>query len=135
MTGDWATVRLSVPPFIDRGIDIPIEVEIEVRNSDIQVQSVYLRWRLVERGEVSCSGKECSGGTETSTVREERVILRHSGDFSARSQSVTSGMLLIPADLPSSFRGRICQLNYEALAALEMAGNDPDSGWKPLQVR
>ncbi|GDY14305.1 hypothetical protein LBMAG53_31830 [Planctomycetota bacterium] len=135
MTGNWATLRLSVPPLIDRGIEIPIEVEIEVRDSDLQVSSVYLRWRLVERGEVSCSGKDCSGGTESSTVREERVILHHAGDFSARSRSVASGMLLIPDSLPSSFRGRICQVNYEALAALEMSGNDPDSGWKPLQVR
>ena len=40
----------------------------------------------------------------------------------------------LPADSPPAYRGKHCQHSYFIRAGVACFGNDPDSGWKKLDV-
>jgi len=40
----------------------------------------------------------------------------------------------LPLNLPPSYNGRNTRVEYVGLAGLDMKGNDPDRGWRPISV-
>lgn len=51
-----------------------------------------------------------------------------------QGQTYRWGQVPIPPQLNPTFTGQMIQHVWEIQAGLDMTGNDPDSGWIPIQV-
>jgi hypothetical protein len=137
LTGGAATVTIRVGN-VKRGQAATVEIQAQAKAS-AKVSSVYLKVRAVETCQVRDSDWEGNRHT-TETVRGRRVSYDNTITV-AGAQQLESGQtyswqaqLELPSNTNPSFNGAIIDHKWEIVAGLDMAGNDPDSGWQPLHV-
>ena len=143
LTGDWAVVTVDASP-VARGGTLAAKTEVTVKSQEISIEGIVIEVRCHEyidipdaivwedSGASTISGTRRAQGEADVVTKEVRV----SGPttLAAGSSSTYSGELQIPTNAPPTMHGRHARYEWEVRARVEMKGNDPDSGWKSLQV-
>lgn len=137
LTGGAATVTVRIGS-VKRGQPAAVEVQA-VAKAKAKVSGVYLIVRAVELCQVRDSDWDGNRHT-TETVRGRRVSYENKMTI-AGAQELENGqtytwqaMLELPSSTNPSFNGTIIDHKWEIIAGIDMAGNDPDSGWQSLTV-
>jgi hypothetical protein len=137
VTGGAALVQVRVGT-VRRGEPVTVQVHATMKAST-RVNAVYVVVRAVERCQVRDADYD-DGHRRTELVRgrrisfEHRVALAGAQDLQDGQSYAWSGQLEIPISANPSFNGRIIDHEWELAAGLDMAGNDPDSGWQRFTV-
>jgi hypothetical protein len=150
LTGSWADVTI-VANDATRGETATVTVNVAVRDQEISVDSIVVTLRCNEeisipnyRASVKMqtngqAGNSTASGSinvnHTETIHEEEVTVDSNVNFAANEKRSFQAIFQLPAHLPATFEGRNAGYVWEAYAALEMKGNDPDTGWKEIRVR
>lgn len=142
LTGSWAEVALAIEPAARRGDTIPVRVDVQVEDDEVTVTSVIVEVYCEEVVDVRSVVSAATTGPITQqmsneleeTLHHEEVILASALTLSAGSTSSYEGSVRLPQNAPASARGRHAEFRWTARARLDMKGNDPDSGWTPLEV-
>jgi len=137
MTGGAATVSV-VAPAMQRGRTATIQITAMAK-SNAKVSSVYLQVRAVESAQLRDHDFE-DGQSRTEIVSGHRTSFETKITVAGAQQLEDDksyewiAQLEIPTNVNASFNGRMIEHRWEILAGLEMSGNDPDSGWQPINV-
>lgn len=143
ITGGWADVQVTTTRAV-RGAPMQVTVEVAVRSDDIKVKDVYVVLEcheIVEIDNYRSHDHDDAGDIDYTDIHEDvelfeqRVSLAREVALTAGSKQVYEGRVDLPDHLPPSYRGRNAEIRWQVLAALDMKGNDPDSGWQQLDVR
>jgi hypothetical protein len=144
LTGSWAEVQLTVGDTASRGGNLPVRVDVQVKDSDITVDKVIAELVCEEvidvRGAMGSSWSASSGDSTSypsesrESVHSHEVVLAAGQALSAGATMSFEGQLPIPAHAPPSARGRHSQFTWSVRGRLDMKGNDPDSGWQVVEV-
>lgn len=143
LSGGWADVSLDVSP-AERGENLAVSVDVDVKSESISIDRVYVKLRCVEKIKIDdhpISQRDDEGKRVKIDVRTEEVLMSEdlslSGPLQLEAHSTQSydGEIPIPTHLPASFEGKHAWIEWSAIAALEMKGNDPDSDWQRLAVK
>lgn len=141
MTGSWADVKVELPREIGRGTEVTATVRVEVRDEPIEVDKIVLSLRCNEEIHIPRHRVTANGESVTVDVRHSENLFKEEVDVTGRLQlgahdhRTFDVPLKVPADAPVSFEGISARYVWEVYAALEMSGNDPDSGWTEVVVR
>ncbi len=131
ITGGAATVRVSVPSAARRGQALQVQVQAQAKASG-KVSAVY----LLVRGTETCEWKENNekvGNSKTSY--ENKITIAGAQDMKEGETYNWEGVIELPTNANPTFRGSLINHTWEIQAGLDMPGNDPDSGWQPLEVQ
>ena len=120
---------------------MPAKVWVRAQaESDLKINSVYLLVRAREYAELRDVDYQ-DGRTRSEVVRgseqtyDTRIEIAGGQQLEAGQEYTWEGELTLPAEVNPTFRGRIISHTWEIQAGLDAFGNDPDSGWKEIQVR
>ncbi|MFC1895712.1 hypothetical protein ACFL0Q_03480 [Thermodesulfobacteriota bacterium] len=140
ITGSWADVSLSASP-AQRGETITFTVDVAVQSDPIEIDKVYIKLRCREA--IDIPRYYSAQLDDRSYIHVEKhhdfftqeLTLGMAQKMAANQSYSFSGSAEIPSNLPPSMTGKYSRTEWEALAGLDMKGNDPDSGWVTLVVR
>ena len=133
ITGNAAKVSITAAPIT---IGAPFELNIQALASDSTVAyaRVYVKVRGLEKIDLHDRDRD---GTERirrkETTFETEIVVEGAGELAAHENKTWTCEVSIPSTAPAIYRGRYAEHFYEAQAALDCTGNDPDSGWVRLQ--
>jgi hypothetical protein len=137
VTGGAAMVQIKAPA-ARRGETVPLLIEATAK-SNAKADSVYVLVRAVEHAQIK--GTDYADGkssTETVSGRkvtfETRIAIAGAQQLEQGRSYSWEGQFQIPANINPTFAGHMIHHTWEIQAALDMTGNDPDSGWQQLQV-
>lgn len=130
ITGGAATVHVNIPN-ARRGQAVPVQVQATAK-ADGKVSAVYLLVRGTETAEWK-ENNERVGNSKTSY--ETRVQISGPVEIKAGQTYNFDGQLELPVNASPTFRGSLINHLWEVQAGLDMAGNDPDSGWQNIEVQ
>ena len=130
VTGGGATVRLTLPT-ARRGQPTQVQVQATAKANG-KVNGVYLLVRAVENAEWK---EENEKRNVTKTSYETKVTIAGAQDIKDGETYDWNGVLELPSNVQPTFRGQMITHTWEVQAGLDMAGNDPDSGWVTLEVQ
>jgi hypothetical protein len=149
LTGGWADVQLVVPGVVERGIAIAIQVRVKVKADPISINKVYVNIGCEERVDIpdySVNEPGQPAGAEKSlaarlhiqkseNLYQKELVLAPEQQLQANQDYSFDGTLQIPGELPASYHGKNCKIEWKICASLDMKGNDPDSGWQTIVVQ
>jgi hypothetical protein len=137
VTGGAAEVQLQCPA-VQRGQVVTVQIWATAKSS-ANVAGVYLLVRAVEQAnlrdtdwEDGHAHRENVHGTYTSY--ENRIPVSGPFQLQEGQQGQWQVQLQLPTDVGPSLSGNIISHEWALQAGLDMTGNDPDSGWIPIQV-
>jgi hypothetical protein len=139
LTGGGAEVFVDLNN-AERGMATPISIR-GVAKADLKISSVYLLVRATEHASVEDRDQNEDGQTETEIVTgrhlsyEARVEIAGSQEMSQGEEYNWEGEIMLPATTNPSIRGKMVRHTWEIQAGLDAFGNDPDSGWREIEVR
>ena len=130
VTGGGATVRLSIGT-VARGRSAPVQVQAQAKANG-KVSSVYLLVRATE----SCSFKDSNGDKQSAAKvsYENKITISNAQELKEGESYEWTGQLELPTNTNPTLRGSLIEHTWEIQAGLDMAGNDPDSGWTTFEV-
>lgn len=138
VTGGAAAVEVRLPTAAQRGHSVPVTIQATARSSG-KVGAVYVLIRAAESAQIKDT--DYANGTSRSEVvhgfkvtYEARVPIAGGLELEAGKAYTWEGEVALPAHVNPTFAGQMIGHRWELQAALEMTGNDPDSGWQPLHV-
>lgn len=145
LTGGGATVNVAVMNEENDGWEpIRVMVQVQVKDADINIRNCYVKVRATERvwmrpsrlfteqnGEFYPLNDDISDSTVT---WEAQVLASGATELQANQSYEFEVEFQIPEAIPGSYYGRQAEHTYQILAALDMSGNDPDSGWLKFEV-
>jgi hypothetical protein len=134
ITGGGAKVSLQVS---GNKLNEPISVTITatIADSDLKIDKVYLHVRGVEQCRVknvqvaSGSGSRSETVTGTENTFDQEFTIEGAQTLTGKQTYTWTKQISLPAGVLPTFMGRNAQHEWEFVAALDAAGNDPDSGW------
>ena len=138
MTGGAADVRVNSTT-VRRGQATSIRIEATAK-ADAKLNSVYLLVQAVESCEVKDSDWDGNKHT-TETVRgrktsfDTKVNVAGPSEIKNGQTYTWEARLELPMNVNPSFDGKIIDHTWQVQAGLDMAGNDPDSGWVKIDVQ
>ena len=137
LTGDWATVAVLLSP-ARPGQPAQIAVDVTVKDKPIQIDGVTAKISCAEVVDIP-SYRAAGAATDVRVNTTERLFdhevkLAGPHELAAGAQQRYTGELALPAHVPPTLRGRNARIEWQIMGALEMKGNDPDSGWQDVQV-
>ncbi len=137
VTGGAATVHVQVPP-ARRGQAVAVNVQATAKANG-KVNAVYLLVRGTETCEVKDNDHQ-DAKMKDEKVRgrkisfENRITIAGAQELKEGQTYNWEGVLELPSNVNPSFNGTMIDHEWELQAGLDMAGNDPDSGWQTFQV-
>lgn len=144
VTGGGAEVSLELLDSPARGESFRLRVTAVVGDSDIDVKRIYVKVRGSEHVEIpNVEVAKSVGGTvetEKRKVTHQESTFNYDGELAAEltleaGETYTwETQVDIPDDVLPTFKGRNAHHKWRALAALDMRGNDPDSGWVDFEI-
>ncbi len=140
ITGGGASVQLRVG-HAQLGAPIPVVVTATIEGAPIKAAKVYVAARAVETVDLVHRDRDSAGGNDrdrvhvTETTYSQEFVIQGPVELPASSQHEWRGEILLPAGAPPSYRGKHAKHEWSLLAAIDVTGNDPDSGWIEIQVR
>jgi hypothetical protein len=138
ITGGAAAVTLTMPAGAKRGEAFAVTINATAKGSG-NVKSVYLLVRAIETAEVdhqvTVNGQSRTEKVHGSkTTYETKMAIAPAFSLTEGQAYTWGGTVTLPATSNPTFKGQMVKHTWELEAGLEMTGNDPDSGWKPLDV-
>ncbi|WP_196891422.1 sporulation protein [Aureivirga marina] len=146
ITGNGADVKVFLNPEVDTKINgsLPLIIKVRVKDSEIEMDHLYLKVRAHETVDVSKVEYEIEDGE---FERDVEHIKKTSETYSA-SYEVSGPQNLeaeteytfefdcpIPQDVPLTYHGVHAWHEWEFYAGVDCSGNDPDSGWNAIVIR
>jgi hypothetical protein len=138
ITGGAAAVQLTAPAAAKRGDTIAVTISATAKGTGT-VKGVYLVVRATESAHVQHTAM-VNGQSRTETVSgskityETKIAIAPGFQLEEGKTYSWQGQAPIPPNTNASFKGQLAQHVWELQAGLDMTGNDPDSGWKPVEV-
>jgi len=137
VTGGAAKVQLQCPE-VRRGQPTTVQIWAQAESGG-NVNGVYLLVRAIERARVRDTDfsdghahRETVNGSHTSY--EHRIPVAGAFQMQAGQQGQWQVQLHLPHEVGPSLKGHMISHEWALSAGLDMTGNDPDSGWIPIQV-
>ncbi len=140
MTGSWADVSVELPEEIARGSEVTATIRVKVKDEPVEVDKIVLALRCSEEIRIPRHTVHANGESVTVDVRhnenlyKEEVDVTGSLQLGAHDHRTFDVPVKVPVDAPVSFEGICARYVWQVYAALEMSGNDPDSGWTEVVV-
>jgi hypothetical protein len=139
VTGGSAKVELTILQPTRQG-PFSVKVDAVVGKNDVKIDKVYLKLAGEEMVTVEVEKPKQGGGTEKTNVSEtnytyQQEIKVADGQTLTTNQSYSwDAQVQLPADAKPTYKGVKASHSWKLLAGLSTFGNDPDSGWKTLEV-
>jgi hypothetical protein len=130
VTGGGATVRVTCPA-ARRGQAVQVQVQAQAKANG-KVNSVYLLVRGTETASWKNQQNETVGNSKVSY--ETKIQLAGACELKEGQTYDWTGQLELPQNTNPTLRGSLINHTWEVQAGLDMAGNDPDSGWQTIDV-
>jgi hypothetical protein len=132
VTGGWAEVTMEVPDAVVRGQRFDVTAEVEVKSEAIDVEGVVIELQCIVM--VDSYDADLTDGIKppdtAKTVHRYEVAVAEAQQLAAgSSSSYAASFEISPGDSASD-----AEHTWMARTVVRMAGNDPDSRWKTLQV-
>lgn len=146
VTGGAATVSVRPVNQVNDG-NSPIKVEIRamVKEEDCDIRNVYFKVRAIERVVARDIDLARDEGGNIRRYREDvhdsfttyEVEMQVDGAQTLKGNQTYDWNVEfeIPHNVNGTYRGRNATHDWEIYAGLDMAGNDPDSGWVDLEIK
>ena len=146
VTGGAATVNVRPVNQVNDG-NGPIELEIQARAKDVKcnVRNVYLKVRAVEEVVAKDIDLARDEGGQVRSVREDvrnvyttyetEIQVAGAQELEANQSYDWKVSIDIPQNMNGTYRGYNARHEWQVYAGLDMAGNDPDSGWVDLEIK
>lgn len=139
MTGGSAKVTIEVSEIT---LAQPFRVRVTaLAEADVEVSSVYLKFRAIEHAEVRDVDYDYGDGSQRIEYVEGSYTTYSEKFEIAPKMKLTQGQthswdaeLTLPEAANPTFDGHIISHQWTVMAALDCFGNDPDSGWQTIQV-
>lgn len=160
ITGSGAKVALEIgEPSRDK--PFTVDVQAEVGGNDLKIEKVYVKLvgeenvklsvempaeeeAAAAEGEAAAAEGEGAAAEEKGTVTKEvsRTEITYQQEFelagaqtlSANQTYTWNGEVQLPEDAKPTYQGINATHQWRLMAGLSTFGNDPDSGWKTLDV-
>ena len=151
LTGGAAAVTLTIAAPA-RGSKAAALVQVTARQA-VKPRRIYLQLRCTEIVEIANYGvpteteqkekdKEQKKAEKAKTVnvkKEESCFYKEytlagAQDLQANASEKFAGDVDIPDRVPPTYKGKNARIKWEARAGVDLAGNDPDSGWQEIDV-
>lgn len=121
------------------GAPIPVLVSAQVGGAPISVNQVYVRVRAEEIVQMTVRDRDDPGDRDRVNERVETFdqVFPITGplQLEANTQHQWQGQVQLPANAAPTYMGRNARHVWSALGALDVRGNDPDSGWTEFYLR
>lgn len=144
ITGGGAKISLEVLSQPVRGETFDVRIRAEVGDSDLVVRKVYVR--VIGEEEVRVPNVEIASRFNDEIRAATETVSRTSHTFDATFDAAPSQTLSarqhyqwditlgVPGDAPPVYFGQLARHEWKIMAALDVSGNDPDSGWFALPM-
>ncbi len=138
VTGGGAKVQIEVGQGA-LGQPIPVTVRAQVSSAPLNVSKVYVLVRGHEKIQMTVRDQDDPGDRDRinegwESFRQEFPI---SGplELEAESQHEWTGEITLPPTCQPTYEGRNAKHVWQFQGALDVRGNDPDSGWVDVHLR
>ncbi len=146
ITGGAAEVSVSFEEeYNDGNKPIKVHIHCQVKDADCKVRKVYIKVKATEEviaRDIDIARDE--GGNITRYREDVRNVIE---TYNSGEQMITGELSLeanqtydwtadieLPSECNGTYHGQNARHEWEVFAGLDMAGNDPDSGWVPFYV-
>lgn len=139
VTGGGARISLEMDPVLPRGEKVAVTVRCEVEGAALTVSKVYLAVRAVEMTNLvpheHPETRERDRVFDRALRFSKEFVIHGAAALPAYSTHVWRGEIELPVDVEPSHSSTQERQEWEVLAAIDVAGNDPDTGWIDITVR
>jgi len=141
ITGGGASVQLRAASGAVLGQPLQVVVTAQIEGAPIKAAKVYVAARAVETVDLVHRDRDANSNNDrdrvhvTETTFSQEYVIQGPVELAASSQHEWRGEIVLPTSAPPSYRGRNAKHEWSLLAAIDVTGNDPDSGWIEIQVR
>ncbi len=133
MTGGAADVSIEYEHKpLKVGDELPVKVTVVSTGGEVKSNGVYVDLRAEERGDVRCSQCGQRAHVHEKTINQE-IPIAPAFVLQPGETKVFEQVIRIPQGQPT-YRG-IVSHEWEIRGRLEAFGNDPDSGFKRIEVK
>jgi len=148
ITGGGADVHVFSSK-AELGDDFEINITAEINDADLNVNRVYIQIEGIEEVEVpytvdiakdideengSKTKKDKIARSSISTYENE-IEIANAQNLSANERYEWTIKTSLPKDGLPVYKGTNCNHSYRVIAYLDCRGNDPDSGWKTIDIK
>jgi hypothetical protein len=145
ITGGGAIVTVQTLEQVT-AVDKPfaILVRVAVKDTDLSARRIYLQIRATEQVHVDDvdTDFERDGRIESRRESIDRSVVTYQTEIEvAGSQTLQANQvyefeteILLPDDVNPSYYGQNARHIWEVYAAVDVTGNDPDSGWHEFEL-
>lgn len=139
VTGGGAKISLEVDRSIAPGERVAVTVRCQVEGAAISATKVYVAVRGVETVNLVHRDSDTRGDRDrvhdTEVTFSKEFQIHGAVALPANSTHEWRGEVQLPSNVQPTYRGKHAKHEWEVLAAIDVAGNDPDSGWVDITVR
>lgn len=139
VTGGGAKISLQLDRTIAPGERVAVVVRCQVEGAAISASKVYVAARAVETVSLVHRDRDQRGDRDrvhdTETTFSQEFVIHGAVQLAADSTHEWRGEISLPSNVQPSYHGKHAKHEWAVLAAIDVAGNDPDSGWIEVQVR
>lgn len=136
VTGGAATVTIEFPPQpVPRGTAVPVRVTATSTGPEVKSQGIYVDIRAVECIELprNTASNDTKIEVETATY-EHNVQIAPPFVLGANQTATFEAEVPIPTGAQPSYDGEHVRHVWSLRGRVDAVGNDPDSGFVPIQV-
>lgn len=137
VTGGAAKVTIEFSPAnVDAGGTIMVKISATSTGQDVKSGGIYVDLWGEERVSLkSGSAPNVSGDVSISkTTIEKAIQIAPALTIAANETKLFEGQVQIPAEFQPSYAGAHTQHVWQIRGRVDATGNDPDSGWKPINI-
>jgi hypothetical protein len=138
VTGGGADIELEVGHG-EVGGSLPVTMRVRVGGAALDVQRVYVVIRGLETVRMTVRDHDDPGDRdrihETAETFRQEVDIYSATQLEANSEHSWPFELTLPEDAQPSYYGQHATHEWQLQAALDVRGNDPDSGWVAVHIR
>jgi hypothetical protein len=126
------------------GCEFQITVSAKIKDNDVTISSVYAKIRAAEKVTfpnyrlLEKHGDKIEEVTRNISHSEHtfthEIKLAEAQTLKAGETYQWRGAVTLPTDKFATLQGKNFSHRWEMLGGLDARGNDPDSGWQPLEV-
>lgn len=139
ITGGGAKISLQMDRTIAPGDRVAVTVHCQVEGAPVSATKVYVAVRAVETVNLVHRDRDQRGDRDrvhdTETTFSKEFTIHGAVNLPANSTHEWRGEIQLPTNVQPTYRGKHAKHEWEVLAAIDVAGNDPDSGWVDISVR
>lgn len=137
VTGGGASVQVTpMEAEFDKTATIKVKISAQIKDNALNASNIYLEVRSKESVSMR---KNINGKSEN--INENNVGYKHKVTVTGAETLEANGSydweaeFTLPGDAQPTFHGSMSNHVWEVKGALDVKGNDPDSGWIELKIR